>query len=487
MRLPRLRIAHQLSLLIAATVVLAVLAVGALSVWNLRNGFSAYLALRDEEQLTRLVKLVERYAQSDPSMAWLRRDHEAMRELMDEFTGREGPRPPPRPPGSNPPPRRDRPPQPPPRAPSAGNLPDRVLIIDAQGERLAGHAAPPGLPRTTRAVKVDGVVVATIELAAEPQPEGMDAHFLQRQYVGLGWAALATVLTSVLAAWWVASRWSRPLRELQQASHEIANGHRARRLQPKGALEIAQLMQDVNTMTAALTRLEEARRLWIAQISHELRTPLAVLRGELESIEDGARQPTPAVIAGLSDEVMQLTRLVNDLHTLSVADVDGLRCEITDGDANALLLRVVQRFEAQARERGLRLEIIGQPAGALAARWDFGRMTQMISNLLANSVRYTDAPGVIQVRWQPKGGQFSLIVSDSLPGVQETDLSQLFEPLFRVDRSRQRGPEHGSGLGLSIVRTIVQAHQGTVTASASPLGGLCVRVELPLKADKAQP
>ena len=367
MRLPRLRIAHQLSLLIAATVVLAVLAVGALSVWNLRTGFSAYLALRDEEQLTRLVKLVERYAQADPTMAWLRRDREAMRELMDEFTGREGPRPPPRPPGSNPPPRRDRPP--PARAPSAGNMPDRVLILDAQGERLAGHSAPPGLPRTTRAVKVDGVVVATIELAAEPRPEGMDAHFLQRQYVGLGWAALATVLTSVLAAWWVAGRWSRPLRELQQVSHEIANGRRTRRMQPKGALEIAQLMQDVNTMTTALTRLEEARRLWIAQISHELRTPLAVLRGELESIEDGARQPTPAVIASLNGEVMQLSRLVTDLHTLSVADVDGLRCEFTDGDANALLLRVVQRFESQARHQGLRLDIVDQATGALPARW----------------------------------------------------------------------------------------------------------------------
>ena len=483
MRLPRLRIAHQLSLLIGATVFLAVLAVGALSVWNLRNGFSAYLALRDEEQLTRLVKLVERHAQADPTMAWLRRDREAMRELMDEFTGREGPRPPPRPPGSNPPPRRDRPP--PARAPSAGNMPDRVLILDAQGERLAGHSAPPGLPRTTRAVKVDGVVVATIELAAEPRPEGMDAHFLQRQYVGLGWAALATVLTSVLAAWWVAGRWSRPLRELQQVSHEIANGRRTRRMQPKGALEIAQLMQDVNTMTTALTRLEEARRLWIAQISHELRTPLAVLRGELESIEDGARQPTPAVIASLNGEVMQLSRLVTDLHTLSVADVDGLRCEFTDGDANALLLRVVQRFESQARQQGLRLDIVDQATGALPARWDFGRMAQMISNLIANSLRYTDAPGVIQMRWHAQGGQLRLSVTDSAPSVQADDLPQLFEPLFRVDRSRQRGPEHGSGLGLSIVRTIVQAHQGTVTASASPLGGLCVQVKLPLQADKA--
>lgn len=476
MRLPRLRIAHQLSLLIAATVFLAVLAVGALSVWNLRTGFSAYLALRDEEQLTRLVKLVERYAQADPTMGWLRRDHEAMRELMDEFTGREGPRPPPRPPGSNPPPRRDRPP--PPRAPSAGNMPDRVLIIDAQGERLAGHAAPPNLPRTTRAVKVDGVVVATIELAAEPRPEGMDAHFLERQYVGLGWAALATVLTSVLAAWWVAGRWSRPLRELQQASHEIANGRRTRRMQPKGALEIAQLMQDVNTMTTALTRLEEARRLWIAQISHELRTPLAVLRGELESIEDGARQPTPAVIASLHDEVMQLNRLVSDLHTLSVAEVEGLQCEFGAGNAHALLLRVIGRFDTQARQRGLTLERPAETAATIRVRWDEGRIEQLLANLLANSLRYTDEPGVIRIAWHGNNESLTLTVDDSAPGVSATDLPHLFEPLFRVDRARQRGPTHGSGLGLSIVRSIALAHGGSATASASALGGLQLTVRL---------
>jgi two-component system sensor histidine kinase BaeS len=481
MRLPRLRIAHQLSLLIAASVVLAVLAVGALSLWNLRSGFTDYLALRDEVELTRLVKLVERYASADPSMNWLRQDREAMRALMDEFTGNQGRRPPRPPPGPGDPARRDRPPPRP--AASTGSLPDRVAILDAQGQRLAGHQRPSWQTLTVRPITVDGAVVATIELAAEPQPEGLDALFLQRQYAGLGWAALGTILASVMAAWGVAGLWSRPLRELQRASHNIANGHRAGRLQPTGALEIAQLMEDVNTMTAALTRLEEARRIWIAQISHELRTPLAVLRGELEAIEDGARQPTPGVIAGLGDEVMQLSRLVNDLHTLSMADIDGLRCEFAEGDAHALLLRVIRRFDEGALQRGLRLEITSPGNNAtLPACWDFGRIEQMLTNLFTNSLRYTDAPGVIRVGWHGEGGQFTLTMADSAPGVSAADLPQLFEPLFRADRSRQRGADHGSGLGLSIVKTIVNAHRGTVTASPSPLGGLCLRVQLPLQA-----
>jgi two-component system, OmpR family, sensor histidine kinase BaeS len=499
LRFPRLSIAHQLSLLIAAAVALAVLSVGALTVWNLNSGFRDYLQSRDEEQLIRLTRLVEQRAAADPSMDWLRGNREAMRALMDEFNGTQARgRPPGQPPRYNesgrPPPRPDRPgrpppddhqppgpppetgapqpprDQPPPRSAPPGNLGQRVMITDMQGVRLAGREAPPGVRRTVRAVKANGVEVARIELGAEPEPEGVDARFLQRQYTGLALAALGTLALAVLAAWLVARRWSRPLQALQLASRDIAAGKRPQPLQPTGALEIAQLMQGINSMAAELARLEAARRLWIAQISHELRTPLAVLRGEIESIEDGARQPTREVMASLRDEVLQLNRLVNDLHTLSMADVDGLRCEFTRGDANAALVRVAQRF------------------------WDFGRIEQLLGNLITNSLRYTDAPGEVHVNWKIDSSktnaglpqQLVLSVEDSAPGVSPTDLPQLFEPLFRADKARQRGTrygdEHGSGLGLAIVRSIAQAHGGTVVASPSPRGGLLQCVYLPLQA-----
>lgn len=493
MPLPRFRIAHQLSLLMAGAVVLAVLGVGALSVWSLRSGFNDYLQQRDEEQLTRLAKLVERRAMVDPSMAWLSDDREAMRELMDELTGRGARRrgSPPPPPGFGlglgfgPPPPHGGGRPPPPDAPMAGNLPERVVILDAQGRRLGGHEQPPGPPLSVRAVMVDGVTVATLEMSPELSPAGGDAIFLQRQTKILVGAALFMALLSIGVAWWVAGRWSRPLQALQLATHRVASGHRAQLLVPEGALEIAQLMEDVNTMTQSLSRLENIRRLWIAQISHELRTPLSVLRGEIESIEDGARAPTPAVIACLRDEVMQLTRLVNDLHTLSVADVEGLPSEFTPGDARGVLWRATQRFQVQASQRGLNLNLLTPLGEPISACWDFGRMEQMLGNLLSNSLRYTDAPGVVHVQWRFSKNAVTLIVEDSAPGVPQADLPQLFEPLFRVDRARQRGGDHGSGLGLSIVRTIVLAHGGQVTASHSPLGGLRICVELPLSTQGA--
>ena len=499
MRFPRLRIAHQLSLLIAAAVALAVMAIGALSVWNLHSGFLDYLQLRDEEQLMRLVKLVEQRAASDPGMSWLRDNREAMRSLMDEFSGNQMPGRPPGPPPlrpDRPPPPPggpdDRPPQgsqlqqtpppPPAQARPPGNIGQRIMITDMQGVRLAGREAPPGVRRTLRAVKVNGIEVARIELGAEPEPEGVDARFLQRQYTGLAVAALGTLALAMLTAWLVARRWSRPLLALQSASRDIASGKRPGKLQPSGALEIAQLMEDINSMMVELARLEDVRRIWIAQISHELRTPLAVLRGEIESIEDGARQPTREVMAGLRDEVLQLGRLINDLHTLSVADIKGLPCEFTDGDAHTALLRVTKRFEVAARQRGLQLTMPLEDQPAIPAHWDFGRIDQLLSNLLTNSLRFTDVPGVVEVDWRVERatGMLTLTVEDSAPGVKPADLQQLFEPLFRADRARQRGGEHGSGLGLAIVRKIVTAHHGTVAASLSARGGLLLRVHLPL-------
>jgi two-component system sensor histidine kinase BaeS len=537
-------IAQQLSLLLVGAVLLAVLTVGGLSAWTLRSGFSDYLRLRDDEQMTRLVELVQARATQHQGMDWLSSDHQAMRLLMDELHGQPlrseagpedehlgparhpdgGARPPPPPshrqpvlpvdevdglvrplppgternrplprpgePAEDPrsedaqrPPHRSPPPRPgPPRSDTPGSLFERVVITDAQGRWLAGRQ-PPGAAISTRQVQVNGVTVAQLALVPSTQPAGLDALFLQRQYTGLLAGALFTALVAGWVAWWVARRWSRPLLALSQASRQIASGEWPQALVPAGAHEMAQLAVDMNHMAQSLARLEQARRLWIAQISHELRTPLAVLRGELEAIEDGARQPTPEVLNNLHEEVMQLNRLVDDLHTLSVADLGAPAFDFQTGDADAALRRVLVRFEPQALQRRLVLKCSVQ-AFPVTACWDFQRIEQVLTNLLSNSLRHTDAPGEVRVDWQihPARQVLTLTVEDSAPGVSPADLVDLFEPLFRADKARQRGPEHGSGLGLAIVRSLVRGHHGQVGAAPSTLGGLRVTVELPLQA-----
>jgi two-component system sensor histidine kinase BaeS len=170
----------------------------------------------------------------------------------------------------------------------------------------------------------------------------------------------------------------------------------------------------------------------------------------------------------------------------------GLPCDFRKGDALACLQTVAQRFELQAKRSGLQLTYPNLPCEPLQAQWDFGRMEQVLSNLLTNSLRYTQAPGRVVLDWQQQGPFLVLTVDDTAPGVSSADLPLLFEPLFRADRSRQRSPSpafndsvvgsHGSGLGLSIVQTMVQAHGGTVEATASALGGLCICVRVPLVA-----
>ncbi|OYT91664.1 MAG: hypothetical protein CFE43_12005 [Burkholderiales bacterium PBB3] len=483
MPLPRLRIAHQLSLLMAAAVVLAVVVVAVLSAFNLRSGFRDYLQARDDEQLMRLVALVEQRSAQDPRLNWLRAEPEPMRALMDAFNGRA-----PRPlaaPGRPRPGEEQRPPRPdnrPPPNPPRDSMGDRLMIRDAQGEQLAGRPHPNERPRTVRAIKVNGVEVAFAELLREPEPEGLEAHFLQRQTSRLWWAGLLAIGLAVLAAWWLAGRWSRPLVALQRATRAIAQGQDAQPLTPSGAQEIAQLVDNVNHMGQELERLAKARRMWIAQISHELRTPLSVLRGEMEAIEDGARQATPLVMKRLQNEVLQLTRLVDDLHTLSVADMGGLRCTLTEGDAHARLWQLAQRFVEPAAQRGLTLTLPAQNGTPLPVLWDFGRIEQLLSNLITNSLRYTDAPGTIDLQWHSDGQWFTLTLDDSKPGVGDEDLKELFEPLFRADRARQRGQDSGSGLGLSIVRSIAQAHGGSVQASHAAAGGLRMTVRLPVRA-----
>jgi two-component system, OmpR family, sensor histidine kinase BaeS len=501
---PRLKLVHQLIWLLLGAVSLALLGAGGVVAWNLRHGFSDYLNAREDVQLDRFVRLVTQRAQADPSMLWLR-GRPAMQDLVEDFARSEGMavrprrpddegRPPPGPRPERPPPpgpRPERPPPPPPR--DSAFIGPRLQIFDAQGGWLAGRAQDIGVPTMSRSVTVAGSLVATVRLTRLRAPEGVDAQFLRGQYGALiGAMALCLALAAALA-WWVARRWVRPLEALQDATRRVAAGDlgfQMAALGPhEGSHEIAALIDDVNAMSQALSKLETARRMALAAVSHELRTPLAVLRGELESIEDGAREPTPQVMANLREEVLQLTRLVNDLHTVSLADVGALPCELrptTAHDADTLLQRVAHRFASRATQRGLRLSVAAPgPASALppglCLRWDAGRIEQLVTNLLENSLRYTTSPGKVVMAWGIERDLWVLSVEDSAPGVQAAHLPHLFEPLFRADASRQRA-EGGSGLGLSIAQAIVRAHRGQISATDSPLGGLVVRVQLPLEA-----
>jgi two-component system sensor histidine kinase BaeS len=216
----------------------------------------------------------------------------------------------------------------------------------------------------------------------------------------------------------------------------------------------------------------------VADISHELRTPLAVLRGEIEALQDGVRQATPEALASLHAEALQLGRLVDDLYQLALSDLGALSYRKEPLELGAELEAAVAAYRAEFRGKGIALAVAGTEA-AVPLVADPERLRQLFANLLENSLRYTDAGGRLEIALRREEGQATVTFSDSAPGVPAADLERLFERLFRVEGSRRRATG-GAGLGLAICRNIAEAHGGTITAAPSPLGGVTITVALPL-------
>jgi two-component system sensor histidine kinase BaeS len=217
----------------------------------------------------------------------------------------------------------------------------------------------------------------------------------------------------------------------------------------------------------------------MADVSHELRTPLAVLSAELEAMEDGVRPLTRESLASLRSEVSALGKLVEDLNQLALADVGALAYRKRRVDVVPLLEQALESFRDRLGERRLAVETaLGRDAIVFG---DADRLLQMFRNLLENSARYTDAGGRVRASARREGDRVVVDFEDSAPGVPPEALPHLFERFYRVDASRSRA-NGGAGLGLAICRSIAAAHDGEMSASDSPLGGLRVRLTLPFAA-----
>jgi two-component system sensor histidine kinase BaeS len=261
--------------------------------------------------------------------------------------------------------------------------------------------------------------------------------------------------------------------------HGLTAGKYDMRIPATSSDELGQLARDFNTLSLTMEKNEQARRHWVADISHELRTPLSVLRGEIEAMQDGVRAISPEGIGTLHGEVMKLSRLVHDLYELSLSDIGALTYRMTDLDLGDVLNQALELVRQEFADKNIALEE-DVPAGRGFPMFaDPERLHQLFSNLLENSFKYTDPGGRLLIRVERQGATATVHFQDTAPGVIETETGKLFDRLYRVEGSRNRDTG-GAGLGLSICRNIVEAHKGTIEALPSPLGGLWVKVELPL-------
>lgn len=481
--------------------IVVALAMGAAVRWRFDANFLDYVNAREAERMAALAQGVEAaYTQHgnwdflrDDRMAWFRLlRREGARARANGMGGEHFEPPPghrfePFPPGMD----RDMPA--PPGVPHAGNLLPHppgeappmprspVWLLDAQRNVIIGDGPPLGPNARWHELHHNGQTVGWLAMPPRMRvPEGADQAFQAQQLRATWIIAGLSVLLAALVAVLLARGLLAPMRRLTDAARRMADGDYATRVDVHSRDELGGLAADFNHLATSLEANQKMRRQLTADISHELRTPLAVLRGELEALEDGVRPLTATSLASLQAEVSTLSKLIDDLYELSLADVGALAFHMEPLDLADTVCSAVQGFTPRLMEKciTLQLDVPATPSPTAMINGDPQRLRQVMQNLLENTLRYTDAGGTLRVHVH-QGGAWQLIdVQDSAPGVPEAMLPRIFDRLFRVDASRSRA-QGGAGLGLSLCQTIVAAHGGTIEAKSSPLGGLWIAIRLP--------
>lgn len=475
----KIRLHYKLFAAILAAILVVVVYMTLVMQWSFDRGFLHYVSSVEYEQLKRVANELETTYKTQDSWRWLVDDPVRVAEiiigsyadgkqkarLLERLRehGRGG------------------------RLLPSGPLPaeipphflPRVFLLDENKHTLFGF--DPGQSNVELIELLhDNRVVGYVGLyPVRYLSETQELVFARQQKYTLMLIAAAAVLIAAGLTLPITYMLTRPIRQMADGTRSLAEGRYQTRIRIDSSDEFGQLAQDLNDLGTILDKNQIARSQWIADISHELRTPLSILRGKIEALQDGVYQPTEEVYRGLHREVMHLGLLVDDLYQLSLSDLGAMSYRRVEVQPCWALEQAISLLDSELKDHGLRLETevdIDNDASLFA---DNERLKQLFTNLLANSIRYTDSGGTIRIHVGCEKQHLVYTFEDTAPGVSDDDLTRLFDRLYRVEASRSR-ELGGAGLGLSICHSIVTGHNGTIEAAHSPLGGLLVRVRLPL-------
>jgi len=503
----KVKLSHKLFAAFLCTSVLTVVAmVVIMQIYATRN-FTDYINRVEIEKLNDLLdEFKEQYIEHQ---GWdhLRGNPRLWRELLHPRNYRRNPDrmlPPPPPPGEEefdeaepgsemsgadgvdeeePAPRPPPPARPPRRLPGPFSIAPRVSLFDDAQRLVAGHT---GIrqEQVLKAIVVDGETVGWLGLQKRTRPSHpLDVEFARQQARVFFLSGMVTLCLAALVAVFLSGHLVRPIRRLIEGTQALSRREFETRVTIASHDELGQLASDFNDMAQALYRYEGMRRQWLSDISHELRTPLSILRAEIEAMQDGFRKTDRESLQSLHDEILYLTKIVNDLHELSLAESAMLTITKEPVKPLGLLRSSLKSFATRFKDRDIRVEDDLESAPEFILAGDESRLKQVFSNILENTLRYADSPGTLKIWHHHTTTELTLNFMDSGPGVPEESLARLFDRLYRVDASRTR-EGGGSGLGLAICKSIVEALGGQIRAANAPAAGLWITLVFPLFSSK---
>ncbi len=373
-----------------------------------------------------------------------------------------------------------------PELPQMPELPDalggRELLEDLPTVEPIAQPTLESLPRANQhdlQVNNEEVIeIPLVDLLAPASPEALGLSFLTDVQDAAQTAVIAAGVVSIILGTLLFRQITRPMSQMRRASQALAAGETNVRVPVRSQDELGKVAEAFNQMASKLIQQEQLRRQMVADVAHELRTPLTVMKANLEGMLDGLLEPNSGELQELHDEVQRLSRLIDDLRLLSLADSGQLSLSLQPVDVRQLTATVAGRLAPLAETRAVKLVNDG-PEQPLIVLADADRLQQAVTNLVANGIRHTPAGGRVRVTAVQENETIHLSVIDSGPGIPPADLPYVFDRFWRGDKSRSRH-SGGSGLGLAIVKQIVELHEGQVTALSPNNSGAIFTISLPL-------
>ena len=356
----------------------------------------------------------------------------------------------------------------------AGNADTAIRrVATAQNKRVLYAAAP--------ITDTDGTVTGLVYLAT-PLPNGGLPSSLVIQFIG---AIIIATLLALIVGNILSRQISKPIEEVARATEAVSAGDLNQQVPAQsGIAELNSLSRDFNAMTHSLRQSSQAKTAFVADVAHELRTPLTVIKGTIETLEDGALDDIPGrgpLLTSMQRETERLIRLVNDLLVLTRVDAGTLNIHIQRFDLGELAHLRCEQFAVLANRRQIKFALNVSESYATG---DPDRVAQVLDNLLDNAIRYSPQESIITVEVFEKGNEVQCYVKDAGPGIPEKHLPLIFERFYRADSSRNR-QTGGAGLGLAIARALIESQGGKISAENGIDGGTIFQFSLPASSHRS--